>query len=149
VSIPGPGWFIDPADSALQRWWSGQSWTEHTRSNLPAAFVPAPLYVPEAPVISVAPPTRKERDRAFRRNNGLAYAGAILALASLLFNIFCIPSILAIVFASIGVATASRLKLQGHAVTGMGWSVAGIVIGSVSTIAYVIEETDRLNFLLR
>lgn len=26
------GWYPDEADSAIQRWWSGEGWTEHTRA---------------------------------------------------------------------------------------------------------------------
>ncbi len=29
--LPPPDWYADPADAVQQRWWSGQSWTDHVR----------------------------------------------------------------------------------------------------------------------
>jgi len=31
TSAPPAGWYADPADRLLQRWWDGSSWTPHTR----------------------------------------------------------------------------------------------------------------------
>ncbi len=28
---PAAGWYVDPTDSAILRWWDGSTWTEHTR----------------------------------------------------------------------------------------------------------------------
>ena len=28
---PPPGWYLDPGDASLQRWWDGREWTEHRR----------------------------------------------------------------------------------------------------------------------
>lgn len=33
------GWYADHTDPALQRWWDGLSWTEHTRAGYPAGGV--------------------------------------------------------------------------------------------------------------
>ena len=32
LQLPAPGWYIDPEDTALQRWWDGSQWSEHRRS---------------------------------------------------------------------------------------------------------------------
>jgi len=32
LQLPAPGWYIDPQDTALLRWWDGSQWTEHRRS---------------------------------------------------------------------------------------------------------------------
>lgn len=32
-----PGWYTDPQDSALERWWDGTQWTEHSQPSQPAA----------------------------------------------------------------------------------------------------------------
>lgn len=29
--LPSPGWYIDPHDPALLRWWDGTRWGEHRR----------------------------------------------------------------------------------------------------------------------
>lgn len=44
-SVPGAGWFADPAGSGGQRWWSGASWTEHVRQVATAASVATPAPV--------------------------------------------------------------------------------------------------------
>lgn len=33
---PPPGWYPDPADGRVQRWWDGRQWTEHHQPNQPA-----------------------------------------------------------------------------------------------------------------
>lgn len=39
ATLPAVGWYADPVDAALVRWWSGIAWTEHTMA--------APIVVPE------------------------------------------------------------------------------------------------------
>lgn len=39
---PGPGWFPDQADPALERLWDGEAWTANTRPRR-APFTPPPL----------------------------------------------------------------------------------------------------------
>lgn len=38
---PGAGWFPDPTDPSLLRWWDGRQWTEHVQAGVAAAAVPA------------------------------------------------------------------------------------------------------------
>ncbi|WP_062465482.1 DUF2510 domain-containing protein [Demequina maris] len=51
TAVPGPGWFPDPADPTIDRWWDGYGWTPHTRT----AFTPvdqaayAPAHAPARP----------------------------------------------------------------------------------------------------
>jgi hypothetical protein len=35
----GPGWYYDPDDEAIYRYWDGQAWTEH-RSDMVLSEVP-------------------------------------------------------------------------------------------------------------
>jgi hypothetical protein len=42
-----PGWYLDPSDSSLERWWDGAQWSEHSRP-----FMAAPV----APVVAAAAP---------------------------------------------------------------------------------------------
>lgn len=51
-----PGWYQDPHNHAVQRWWDGRIWTEHTRPQGPSAapqsypgHVGVPQQVPTAP----------------------------------------------------------------------------------------------------
>jgi hypothetical protein len=32
LQLPAPGWYIDPEDTALLRWWDGSQWSEHRHS---------------------------------------------------------------------------------------------------------------------
>lgn len=36
----GPGWYYDPDDEAIYRYWDGQAWTEH-RSDMVLSEVPS------------------------------------------------------------------------------------------------------------
>lgn len=36
-STTPPGWYPDPNNATLQRWWDGTTWTEHTAPAAPAA----------------------------------------------------------------------------------------------------------------
>ena len=37
TSLPPAGWYDDPTDAAMQRWWDGDKWTEHRRAPAPIA----------------------------------------------------------------------------------------------------------------
>jgi hypothetical protein len=72
--------------------------------------------------------THAQKDKEVRRNNILGYAGLVLSLVALLVNFFAVPSILGIIFSSIGLARAQSLEGRSR-VTGRGTSIAGLVIG--------------------
>lgn len=49
MAYPPPGWYDDPAgNTALERYWDGNQWTEHTRETA-AAAPPPPAPAPMAP----------------------------------------------------------------------------------------------------
>ena len=55
-STTAAGWYADPSDGSLLRWWTGTSWSEQT---VPAASVQAPAAASPAaapPVLSAVPP---------------------------------------------------------------------------------------------
>jgi Protein of unknown function (DUF2510) len=140
------GWYPDPSNSSIQRWWNGISWGDQTRhangTPIPtAASAPTPSVVdPYAPVARtppVAPATAATRDGQFRNVNPIGYAGVALGFVSLLFNVFCVPSGLAIIFSAIGLNNARKLRASGRRVTGWNWCIAGLVLGIVETAIYL------------
>lgn len=155
MTTPAQGWYPDPADGRMVRWWSGAGWTEHTRPHpdqpQPPAFqvpaqqqpayqqpaYPQPAYQqpypqrPGQPVYTREPAariTRGEKDRQVRSNNPMAYIGLVFSLVAFIFNLFAIPSILGIVFSAIGVARSADLSGSVH-YTGRVTSIFGLVLG--------------------
>jgi hypothetical protein len=45
-ALPAPGWYTDPADPQLQRWWTGAEWTNDVRSPTPPPPPPPPPPTP-------------------------------------------------------------------------------------------------------
>ena len=149
MTDPGPGWYTDPQDTRLVRWWDGLNWSEKTQVRAPrpetAAQSPADQFgaVPYVPMATYsprsetdAPLTHKEKDRQTRKNNSLGYTGTVLSLLAFLLNPFAVLSILGIVFSSIGLAKSHQLAQAGYKVTGHGTSIAGIILGVVGLAAF-------------
>ncbi len=40
-----PGWYSDPTDSSVQRWWDGSAWTSHTAATAASGTVPFEAYL--------------------------------------------------------------------------------------------------------
>jgi hypothetical protein len=151
MSVPGPGWFVNPEDDRQLRWWSGEAWTEYKQAVPQPQEAPIkPTYVPMAGYSaqvcgSDAPKLKRgEKDRQVRKNNSFAYTGCVLALVSFLFNPLAILSVLGIVFSAIGLARSHELEDRGM-VTGRGVAIAGIVLGLVG-LAFVGWRLSQLVF---
>ncbi|MEV3855746.1 DUF2510 domain-containing protein [Streptomyces sp. NPDC050095] len=51
-SAPPPGWYPDPRDPSVERWWDGAAWTQVRRQPVPVPVqVPGPVPMPVAPVV--------------------------------------------------------------------------------------------------
>lgn len=49
-SVPA-GWMPDPQNSAMQRYWDGQVWTDHTAPAVAAHAAPAPPPMPQQQIV--------------------------------------------------------------------------------------------------
>src|SRR5262245_43590718 len=65
-TVPGPGWYSDPWQSAPRRWWDGQQWTGYTQG---------PMHPPVA-VTTALPHARDDV-----HGGGIAIFGFIAAMA--------------------------------------------------------------------
>lgn len=79
ASTPVPGWYHDPADARLVRWWDGSAWTEHVQD---AAAVSAPTA--ETAAVAAAP--------AEPRAAAPAVSGAATAIAPAPASTFAAPT---------------------------------------------------------
>lgn len=71
--------------------------------------------------------------------NGMAIAGFVLGLISLIFNLFWIPSILGIVFSGVGLAQISKNGQKGKvlAIVGLVASIISIIFAILAVIAFI------------
>jgi hypothetical protein len=166
VALPPAGWYLDPHTQTTMRWWSGEQWTEHQQpiDPVPASTpVPVPVPVPR-PAPASAPAAyvpmggesaqgaaeaeaprltgralRIERERQARRNNVFAWLGLLFAVISFLFNPFAVLSVLAVIFASVGLARAQNLSDAGVEYSGRGTAVAGLVVGLIASVIFLVR----------
>lgn len=125
VAPTAAGWYPDPEGAAATRFWDGSAWTIHTKGGA-ARFAPPTAATPVQPG-HIAPMTGVPR-------NSMATAGLVLGIVSLLFNLLLIPTILGVVFGSIGAARAGRRGGVGRA-----RAIVGIVLSGVGVLAIGIQ----------
>lgn len=110
------GWFDDPAQPGVTRYWDGTGWTERSFGEpLPVAPAGAPAGWTSPPRPRLARPTLTDR--------GAIWSLVLGLLASLCF--------LSAVFAiTTGVSSRKRIRLAGGELTGDGLALAGIIMGA-------------------
>ncbi len=122
---PVPGWYPDPAGSALQRWWDGTAWTATTQPD------PADLYVGAYPALSYPPdqyPAAGPAGPVAVIRNTQATAGLVLGIVAMVVDPLGIPAILGIVFSGLGLSRAGQLQRFGYAPVGRTKAVWGLVL---------------------
>lgn len=65
--------------------------------------------------------------------NGMAIAGFVLGLISLIINLFWIPSILGIVFSAVGLAQISKSNQKGKV-----FAIVGLITSAISIIFAIL-----------
>jgi hypothetical protein len=132
---PAPGWYPDPVrDGRGERWWTGESWSGHSRTA--GETMAAPPLVPVASAPATSAPT------AFTRlapRNGTAWAALAFGLVALGIALGSIFGHGGYWVSTIGViaivqgARAIRLRSRGEA-TAFVPAVIGIAAGALATV---------------
>ena len=112
-----PGWYADPQDGRLLRWYDGFQWTAHVS--------PRPGAVPEAGA-------HPDSVTHWLLPTGRSWQ-SILAGYLGLFSILLFPAPLAVAFGVWGLVAAKRDGTHGR-----GRSVFGIVAGTVGTVILLV-----------
>lgn len=146
TSHPAPGWYTDPEQYGMERYWDGAAWSDQRRpasAIQPVQTVPVAVIAP-GPVMAQSGPT-----------NGLAVAslvcgivGAVFALIPWTFWLAWILGILAIVFGAIGRKKADREPGAGKrssANAGLILGVVAIVLGIIGLILVVTVLEDSIS----
>ncbi len=118
---PVAGWYDDPADETMLRYWDGAAWTGRVRpKNAPPAA--PPMGTASAGGFSGA---AYGGTVAVQKNSGLAIASLVLGL------LFCVP-FASLVGLILGIVALNQIKNSGGAIQGRGMAIAGIVLGAIS-----------------
>ena len=130
-----PGWFPE-APTGRQRWWDGIQWAFYA-PDVAAAAAPTPLRpTPTNPYAGVVYPTTYAHP-----TNGMATASLVLGIIGVVACTFVVPSLLALVFGTLGLLAASS---RGG--VGKGKAIWGIVLGGlVLAILIAIGIGSALN----
>jgi len=94
---PEPGWYLDPQDSELERWWDGSAWGEQARRSSPK---PPPVHLNPQPSQVSSPPTEEayttEIDSTYLKNQTslIVYVWGVFQVALVLVNLWVFMSIL-------------------------------------------------------
>lgn len=165
-----PGWYPDPDGAAGERWWNGVAWSDARRDPQAAAAVIAPAAAPSSqsaaapaapvvysasnpapqspaeggpgtPTLSVPALSRVSAAMSLdARANPMAIYGLIAGIVAFFFNVFLVPSIVAIVFSARGLARANQLAAEGKTTTMRNAAVGGLAMGVISAIIGLVES---------
>ncbi|MCB2412000.1 DUF4190 domain-containing protein [Demequina sp. TTPB684] len=67
-------------------------------------------------------------------SNGAATAGLVLGIVALFINTLFVPSILGIIFASVGLKNANQFERHGYGPVGRGPATAGLVCAIIAVV---------------
>lgn len=173
-----PGWYPAP-DGAGDQWWNGIDWSPARRPTGGAPTTPAVVVPPTPTVIysaaNPAPQSPAEGGADGRaalpiagatldlsalraagtinaRPNPQALYGLIAGVVAFFFNIFLVPSVLAIVLSLRGLARANQLAAEGATTTLRNAAIGGLAMGIISGIiglieAFVVVGSISISFL--
>jgi len=135
MSLPPANWYPAPDDPSRERWWNGAEWSDTFR---PAGQQAAPPRIPTygQPLPYTGYP--QQQYGAAVPKNGLATAGLIVSLVSLLIGLYCIVCIVGIILSGVGLSRARQMEAAGGVAVGKSAATAGVVVGIISLILNII-----------
>lgn len=122
TALPEAGWFPDPQNPSVLRWWDGSAWTDH---RAPGWQAPQGVAGPDHELEWLLPVNR----------DGFAIAAGYLGLFSLIPN--PITSVAAIIC---GVVALNSIKRTGKLGRGRAWT--GLIIGGLSLGIFLLAITS-------
>lgn len=122
-----PGWYPDPQNARLLRYWDGRGWTPHTQP-------PARAQPPVGPVPATA---------AAALPRGTAIAALVLGILSVPLFTLWMFQVGAIVLGWIALS-----RIQGGRESGTVMAIAGIGLGALSLLAALADAANALDQLM-
>lgn len=145
---PAAGWYPDPSNPAVSRWWDGTVWTEHTIPATPSRSVSA------ASSATASPAGWRYRAGFFERPflGGYSVAVWLIVLAPFL-AVLVSPTSAGLGFAVVGLAAVIRDRLwltttgeipAGAMASPVVWGVVSFFLLPFSTPVYLWKRANRV-----
>ncbi|UDF13217.1 hypothetical protein LH407_13825 [Antiquaquibacter oligotrophicus] len=142
-----PGWYAAP-DGSGEQWWNGVGWSESRRgASAPVVTAPRVVYsaanpAPQEQGATAGPGAPTGTTSALMtidaRSNPRAIYALVAGVLAIVFNLFLVPSILAIVFGVSALSRAKTLAATG-APTLSGPAIAGLVLGILGALGGIVQ----------
>jgi len=148
-----PGWRPDPEKPGMVRWWNGLGWSD-ARRTADQAIERVQAQVSDAQRGSTITSSQVGRlngdrstlgaaaaaaatGRAIVATNPFAGAAVGVGILGLLFGLFGLLPVVGVVVSLAGLARSRRLANEGSKRTGLGQSLAGLVISVVGLVRWI------------
>jgi hypothetical protein len=105
---------------------------------MPGGWVAPDERPPMNPAVWQPPPPPPYRSEFARPSQALALASMITAIAGLVFGLFCFGPLPGIAALIMGIVALSQIKKTPDKVTGKPYAVAGIIIGSINLLFFIV-----------
>ncbi len=137
--MPEAGWYQDPHNPNQQRYWDGQTWTEHTHE--------APFHIPSAPQPEYGPDQVNDIGDWLARSFRVLFANAMPVFILLLIGL--IPGMLSFYLIAQAIDGVS-LSLDDGTFSGVSaaailFGIAGMLVAAVASVAIGLAQSHLLH----
>lgn len=153
TSSDQPGWRPDPEQPGMVRWWNGLTWSD-TRRRADEDMTKVREAAADAARSSTITPQQVARTTGSTRNplkaasdavvspalartNPYAAAALAVGIIALLFGAYGVLPAIGLVVAVLGLVRSRRIAATGGRSTGLGRSVAGLVLSIVGLLRWL------------